>query len=71
MLGRDELKPAQLGMTRKGKQAGLGTGLLGGSGPVALYGVDCRIACAVIASAGPWRRGWPRQSCVPCCWSPR
>ena len=51
-LVRDELKLAQLEMTRKGKQAGVGAGLLGGSGLVALYGVACLIACAIIAIAG-------------------
>ena len=49
VLVRSELKLAQLEMTRKGKQAGAGTGLLGGGGLVALYGVGCLIACAVIA----------------------
>jgi hypothetical protein len=52
VLVRDELKLAQLEMTRKGKQAGVGVGLLGGSGLVALYGVACLIACAIIAIAG-------------------
>jgi VIT1/CCC1 family predicted Fe2+/Mn2+ transporter len=48
-LVRDELKVAQLEMTRKGKQAGLGIGMLGGSGLIALYGVACLLAGAVIA----------------------
>ena len=52
VLIRDELKLAQLEMTRKGKQAGVGAGLLGGSGLVALYGVGCLIACAIIAISG-------------------
>jgi uncharacterized membrane protein YqjE len=52
VLIRDELKLAQLEMTRKGKQAGIGAGLLGGSGLVALYGVGCLIACAIIAISG-------------------
>jgi uncharacterized membrane protein YqjE len=52
VLIRDELKLAQLEMTHKGKQAGLGIGLFGGSGLVALYGVGCLIACAVIAISG-------------------
>jgi uncharacterized membrane protein YqjE len=47
-LVRDELKLAQVEMTRKGKQAGIGAGLLGGGGLVALYGVACLIACAII-----------------------
>jgi uncharacterized membrane protein YqjE len=52
VLIRGELKLAQLEMTRKGQQAGLGIGLFGGSGLVALYGVGCLIACAVIAISG-------------------
>jgi uncharacterized membrane protein YqjE len=52
VLIRDELKLAQVEMTRKGKQAGAGVGLLGGSGLVALYGVGCLIACAIIAISG-------------------
>jgi Putative Actinobacterial Holin-X, holin superfamily III len=52
VLVRDELKLAQLEMTRKGKQAGLGAGLLGGSALVAWYGAGCLIACAIIAVAG-------------------
>lgn len=51
-LVRDELKLAQLEMTRKGKQAGVGVGLLGGSALVALYGAGCLIACVIIAVAG-------------------
>ena len=56
-LVRDELRLAQLEMTRKGKQAGLGAGLLSGGGLVALYGLGCLIACAVIAIAGVLRPG--------------
>ena len=48
VLVRDELKLAQLEMTRKGKQAGLGVGLLGGGGVVAFYGVGCLLARAII-----------------------
>jgi hypothetical protein len=56
-LVRDELKLAQVEMTRKGKQAGLGAGLLGGSGLIALYGAGCLIACAIIGLSHvvqPW-----------------
>jgi hypothetical protein len=52
VLVRDELKLAQLEMTRKGKQAGVGFGVLGGSGLVALYAVGCLLACAIIALSG-------------------
>jgi uncharacterized membrane protein YqjE len=48
-LVKDELKLAGLEMTRKGKQAGAGAGLLGGAGLAALYGTACLLACAVIA----------------------
>jgi uncharacterized membrane protein len=50
-LVRDELRLAQLEMTRKGKQAGFGIGLFAGSGGIAVYGLGCLIACAVIAIA--------------------
>jgi hypothetical protein len=46
-LVRDEIKLAQLEMVRKGKKAGVGAGLLGGSGLVALYGLACLIAAGV------------------------
>lgn len=52
VLVRDELKLAQLEMTRKGKQAGIGAGMLGGSGVIALYGLGCLIACVIIAISG-------------------
>jgi Putative Actinobacterial Holin-X, holin superfamily III len=51
LLVRDEIKLAQLEMTRKGKQAGLGIGLFGGAGLIALFGVGALIACAIIALA--------------------
>ena len=50
-LVRDELRLAQLEMTRKGKQAGLGAGMLAGGGVIALYGLGCLIACVIIAVA--------------------
>jgi hypothetical protein len=56
-LVRDELKLAQIEMTSKGKQAGLGAGLLGGGGLIALYGAGCLIAGAVIGLSHvvqPW-----------------
>jgi hypothetical protein len=52
VLVRDELRLAQLEMTRKGKQAGIGAGMLGGSGLIALYGLGCLIACAILAISG-------------------
>ncbi len=49
VLVRDELQLAQLELTRKGKQAGSGAGLLGASGLLACYGVACLLACVIIA----------------------
>jgi uncharacterized membrane protein YqjE len=57
VLVRDELKLAQLEMTRKGKQAGIGAGMLGGGGVIALYGVGCLLACAILGLSRvlePW-----------------
>src|ERR1700743_1208111 len=56
-LVRDELKLAQLEMTRKGKQAGIGAGMFGASGLIALYGVGCLLACAILGISRvlePW-----------------
>ena len=52
VLIRDEMKLAQLEMTSKGKQAALGAGMFGASGVVAVYGVGCLLACAIIAISG-------------------
>jgi uncharacterized membrane protein YqjE len=57
LLVRDEMKMARLELTRKGKQAGMGAGMFGVSGLVALYGVACLLAAAIIAISGeirPW-----------------
>lgn len=50
-LIRDELRLAQLEMTAKGKRAGMGAGLFGGAGVIALYGVGCLIAAAILGLA--------------------
>ena len=57
VLVRDELKLAQLEMTRKGKQAGIGAGMFGVSGLVALYGAGCLLAGAILGLSRvlePW-----------------
>jgi len=57
LLVRDELKMAGLELTRKGRFAGLGMGMYGASGLVALYAIACVLAAAIIAIAGeirPW-----------------
>jgi hypothetical protein len=57
LLVRDELKMARLEMTSKGKQAGVGAGMFGASGLIALYAIACLLAAAIIAISGeiqPW-----------------
>ena len=51
-LVRDEIKLAQVEMTSKGKQMGIGAGAFAGSGLVALYAIGCLLACAIIALSG-------------------
>jgi hypothetical protein len=48
-LVRDEMRLAQAEMKRKGRAAGLGLGLLGGAGVLALFGLGTLIAAAVLA----------------------
>ena len=55
LLVRDEMKMARLELTQKGKQAGMGMGMFGVSGLVALYGAACLLAAAIIAISGEIR----------------
>ena len=50
-LVRDELRLAQLELQEKGKRAGIGAGLFGGSGVVALYGLGALIAALILLLA--------------------
>jgi uncharacterized membrane protein YqjE len=50
-LVRDELRLAQAEMAQKGKKVGIGAGLLGGAGVVALFGVGALVAAAIIGLA--------------------
>src|SRR5689334_13639313 len=50
-LVRDEMRLAQAEMTQKGKAAGLGIGLFGAAGVVALFGVGTLIATVILALA--------------------
>ncbi len=50
-LIRDELKLAEYEMTGKAKRIGRGAGMFGGSGLVALYGIGCLLAAAIIGLA--------------------
>ncbi len=56
-LVRKELQLAQVEMTEKGKRAGIGAGLFGGAGVVALYGVGALITAVILLLATalePW-----------------
>jgi len=56
-LVRKELQLAQLEMQEKGKRAGIGAGLFGGAGAIAIYGLGTLIAAAVLLLATalePW-----------------
>ena len=56
-LVRQELHLAQLEMQQKGKRAGIGAGLFGGAGLVAVLGLGALVAAAILALAtavDPW-----------------
>ncbi|WP_299052941.1 phage holin family protein [uncultured Nocardioides sp.] len=50
-LIRSEMRLAQAEMTQKAKRAGIGAGLLGAAGVIALYGVGTLLATIIIALA--------------------
>jgi uncharacterized membrane protein YqjE len=50
-LVRKELRLAQVELLEKGKRVGLGAGMFGGSGVVALYGVGALMAAAIVGLA--------------------
>jgi nitrate/nitrite transporter NarK len=50
-LVRQELELAKLELTEKGKTAGVGAGMFGAAGLVALYAVGALTACVVLALA--------------------
>jgi uncharacterized membrane protein YqjE len=56
-LIRNELRLAQAEMTEKAKHAGIGAGLFGGAGVVALYGVGALVAAVILVLSlflAPW-----------------
>ena len=50
-LIRSELRLAQVELQEKGKRAGIGVGLFGEAGLVALFGAGALVACAILALA--------------------
>ena len=53
-LVRDELQLAKVELKEKGKEAGVGVGLVGGAGTIAVYGLGVLIAAAVLGLATAW-----------------
>jgi hypothetical protein len=56
-LVRDEIRLAQIEMAQKAKRTGLGLGLLGAAGVMALFGAGVLIAAAILALSlvlSPW-----------------
>ena len=56
-LVRKEIQLAQVELQEKGKRAGIGAGLFGGSGLVGLYAVGALVAAAILGLAeavDPW-----------------
>jgi uncharacterized membrane protein YqjE len=53
-LVRDELQLAKAELKEKGKEAGVGAGLFGGAGTIAIYGLGVLIAAAVLGLATAW-----------------
>jgi hypothetical protein len=56
-LIRKEMELARPELTEKGKRAGIGAGLFGGSGLVALYGLGALVAAAILG-LGETVDGW-------------
>jgi uncharacterized membrane protein YqjE len=56
-LVREEIRLAQAELEEKGKRAGMGAGMFGGAGLVALYGVGALMAAAILligTAVEPW-----------------
>lgn len=66
-LVRQELELAKVELSAKGKEAGLGVGLLGGAGVLALFGVGCITAAAILA-LDTTMDGWPAALIVAAAW---
>jgi uncharacterized membrane protein YqjE len=50
-LAKNELRLAQLELAQKAKGVGIGVGLFGGTGVLAIYGTGALVACAILLLA--------------------
>jgi uncharacterized membrane protein YqjE len=66
-LVRQELELAKVELTAKGKQAGIGAGMFGGAGLLALYGVGALTAAAILGLATAVA-GWLAAIIVAAVW---
>ena len=57
-LVRKEIRLAQLELQAKGRRAGMGAGMFGGAGLVALYGVGALVAAAILGLATALDEDW-------------
>jgi len=57
-LVRKEIRLAQLELQAKGRRAGVGAGMFGGAGLVALYGVGALVAAAILGLATALDEDW-------------
>src|SRR5919197_3866592 len=64
---RQELELAKVELTAKGKQAGIGAGMFGGAGLLALYGLGALTAAAILALATAMA-GWLAAIIVAAVW---
>ena len=66
-LVRQELELARVELSAKGKEAGIGAGLLGGAGVLALFGVGALTAAAILA-LDTAMAGWLAAAIVAVAW---
>ncbi len=57
-LVRKEIRLAQLELQEKGKRAGMGAGMFGGAGVIALYGGGALVAGAILSLAEVLDEAW-------------
>lgn len=67
-LVHQEIELAKAELAEKGKRVGIGAGLFGGAGLVAVLALGALVAAAIAGSAKPYRSGWPRSPSASPSW---